>query len=286
MEIGIQTSNFAKHPNHATLAAERYAAIRAAGFDCADLSLATFEGSPFYEKDLTAARALAKEERKIAARAGIRIHQVHGPWPTDDRTAKSRAEKLVYMERAIRLTPALGARYLVIHPDMPFGWDDEPAPAFAYETNRAMFRALLPISEEEGVILCIENMPMKAHALSRVTRMVEFVKDMDHPHLGICLDTGHANVFGDDCGDAVRLIAPYLKVLHVHDNMGDKDTHLPPFAGTIGWERFATALKEVGFDGVLSIEANFSTEDMKNASYADAACLMAARARRLADWTE
>lgn len=286
MEIGIQTNNFANKLNHVALAAERYAAIRAAGFNCADLSLAAFTDSPFYESDLSTALALAKEEREIAARAGIRIHQVHGPWPTDDKTAENRAEKLVYMERAIRLTSTLGARYLVIHPDMPFGWDDEPDPAFAYETNRAMFRALLPIAEEEGVILCIENMPMKAHAISRVARMVEFVKDMNHPHLGMCFDTGHANVFGDDCGDAVRLIAPCLKVLHVHDNMGDKDEHLPPFAGTIGWERFSAALKEVGFRGVLSIEANFSTEDMKNASYADAARLMAARARRLANWTE
>ena len=283
MEIGIQTINFSHQPNHAALAAERYAAIRAAGFDCVDLSLASFTGSPFYEKDLADALALAREEREIAARAGIRIHQVHGPWPTDDKTAENRAGKLVYMERAIRLTFALGARYLVIHPDMPFGWDDEPDPAFAYETNRAMFRALLPIAEEEGVILCIENMPMKAHAISRVARMVAFVKEMDHPNMGICLDTGHVNVFFDDCGDAVRLIAPYLKVLHVHDNMGDKDEHLPPFAGTIKWDRFSAALKEIGFRGVLSIEANFSTEDMKNASYEDAARLMAARARKLAD---
>ncbi len=35
MEIGNQSGNFAKHTNHATLAAKRYAAMRAAGFDCA-----------------------------------------------------------------------------------------------------------------------------------------------------------------------------------------------------------------------------------------------------------
>ena len=187
------------------------------------------------------------------------------------------------MERAIRLTPLFGARYLIIHPDMPFGWDAEPAPAFAFATNLELFRAILPIAEAEGVILCIENMPMKAHALSRTRRMYEFVQEINHPHLGMCLDTGHANVFGDDCGDMVRLIAPVLKTLHVHDNLGDKDAHLPPYQGTINWESFTKALREIGFDGVLSIEASLDVRDKTQEGHREAACRMAEIARKLAD---
>jgi sugar phosphate isomerase/epimerase len=284
MDIGIHTGNFphlcTDHPGPNTT---DYAAMRAAGFDCADLSAICDICGPYYTSDLQTAKEMAKKERKAAAAAGIRIHQVHGPWPTDDKTAKKRKEKLIYMERAIRLTPVFGARYLIIHPDMPFGWDDEPEPAFSWQTNLDLFRTMLPIAEEEGVILCIENMPMRAHAISRTQRMYEFVQTINHPNLGMCLDTGHANVFADDCGDMVRLIAPVLKTLHVHDNMGDKDSHLPPYKGTINWERFTSALREIGFAGVLSIEATLAVRDKTQEGRAEAARCMAEIARKLAD---
>lgn len=40
----------------------------------------------------------------------------------------------------------------------------------------------------------------------------------------------------------------------MHDNMGDRDAHLWPTEGCIDWERFAKGLKEIGFDGVFSLE--------------------------------
>lgn len=284
MDIGIHTGNFphlcTDHPGPIST---DYAAMRTAGFDCADLSAICDMRGPYYTSDLQTAKEMAKKEREAAAAAGIRIHQVHGPWPTNDTSEEKRKEKLTYMERAIRLTPVFGARYLIIHPDMPFGWDDEPEPAFSWQTNLDLFRAMLSIAEEEGVILCIENMPMKAHAISRTQRMYEFVQEINHPNLGMCLDTGHANVFADDCGDMVRLIAPVLKTLHVHDNMGDKDSHLPPYKGTINWEGFTSALREIGFSGVLSIEATLAVRDKTQEGRAEAARCMAEIARKLAD---
>ncbi len=281
MEIGIHTGNFQDRQTNGP--GRTYAAMHEAGFDCADLSAICDVRGIYYTSDLETAKELARKERAAALAAGIRIHQVHGPWPTDDTSAEKRKEKLAYMERAIRLTPVFGARYLVIHPDMPFGWDEEKDPAFSWQTNLALFRALLPIAEEEGVILCIENMPMKAHAISRTQRMYEFVREIDHPSLGMCLDTGHANVFGDDCGEMVRLIAPVLKTLHVHDNMGDKDSHLSPYQGTVDWESFTSALREIGFAGVLSIEASLDVRDNTPKGRAEAARRMAEIARRLAE---
>lgn len=284
MEIGMHTDCFESIPV-GDVSEATYALMREAGFTCADFSGICDIRNAYYTLPLDEAKEMAKKERAAAEKAGVRIHQVHGPWPTDDTSAEKRAAKLPVMERAIRLTPVFGAKYLIIHPDMPFGWDSEPDPAFSYETNRELFTALLPIAEEEGVILCIENMPMKAHAISRTKRMYEFVCEINHPNLGMCLDTGHANVFSDDCGEAVHMIAPVLRTLHVHDNMGDKDAHLLPFNGTVDWESFTTALREVGFDGVLSMEANLyqNGESPATLSYEDAARRMAKIARRLAD---
>lgn len=287
MEIGIHTENFHDWRNHRAnrdaLVARAYAEIREAGFDCADLTALCDVKNAFYTSDLETAKKLAEQERDVALAAGIRIHQVHGPWPTDDKTEENRLQKRIHMERAVRLTSHFGAKYLVIHPDMPFGWGDEPDPAFARKTNLELFRAILPIAEEEGIILCIENMPMTRHALSPALPMYEFVRELDHPNLGMCLDTGHANVFGHDCGDIVRAIAPVLKVLHVHDNMGDRDAHLYPFEGTVNWESFTTALREIGFDGVMSIESTLKQRDMTLDGHTDGAKKVADIARRLAN---
>ena len=174
MEIGIHTESCMSNTDsrgRVALLHECYGRMHRAGFDCADVSSICDIKNGYYTSDLDAALAMAEEERAIAAEEGIRIHQVHGPWPTNDTSGEKRKEKLTYMERAIRLTPVFGARYLIIHPDMPFGWDDEPEPAFSWQTNLDLFRAMLPIAEEEGVILCIENMPMRAHAISRTQRM-------------------------------------------------------------------------------------------------------------------
>ena len=287
MEIGIHTENFhdwsGNRERREALAAKAYREIHEAGFDCADLTALDDVKNAFYTGDLETAKKLAAREREIAAAEGVRIHQVHGPWPTDDKTEENRLQKRIYMERAIRLTPHFGAKYLVIHPDMPFGWGEEPDPAFARETNLLLFRAILPIAEEEGVILCIENMPMTRHALSPALPMYEFVRELDHPNLCMCLDTGHANVFGHDCGDIVRTIAPVLKVLHVHDNMGDKDSHLYPFEGTVNWDSFINALREVGFDGVMSIESTLKERDMTADGHFEEAKKAANLARKLAD---
>ena len=40
----------------------------------------------------------------------------------------------------------------------------------------------------------------------------------------------------------------------MHDNNGKADQHLRPGFGNIDWEDFSNALREVGFDGFLTIE--------------------------------
>ena len=52
----------------------------------------------------------------------------------------------------------------------------------------------------------------------------------------------------------VRKMGSEIKVLHVHDNTGDRDFHMWPTKGIIDWPGFMKALKEIGFQGVFSLE--------------------------------
>jgi hypothetical protein len=50
------------------------------------------------------------------------------------------------------------------------------------------------------------------------------------------------------------LVGDLLGSLHVHDNDSTRDAHATPGNGNIDWEDFSNALREVGFDKVLSFE--------------------------------
>ena len=234
-----------------------YAMLKSAGFECFDFNMACTEIPP-YTLQGAMFDDFCKEERKIANAAGMTVWQVHGPmrWPVCDGTPEEREERMEKMKRSIRATSLLGAKYWVIHPLMPHGLF-ERATDKAKETremNLAFWSELLKTAKNEGVTICLENMPFLDQRISHIDRIADFVKRLDLPNLGICLDTGHANVFKTDLGDAVRVCGDKLKVLHVHDNDTRCDAHTIPFDGKGNWLGFKAALKEIGFDGVLSLE--------------------------------
>ena len=80
--------------------------------------------------------------------------------------------------------------------------------------------------------------------------------------LGFCFDIGHANIVRLDFHDFITTLGSRLKVLHLHDNDGLFDLHQLPFTFTktrdnnssTNWPAFTKALKDTGFDGVLSFE--------------------------------
>jgi sugar phosphate isomerase/epimerase len=49
-----------------------------------------------------------------------------------------------------------------------------------------------------------------------------------------------------------------IKALHVHDNDGKNDTHTLPYAssGVMDWDKITDALREIGYQGDLTYEAD------------------------------
>ena len=78
-------------------------------------------------------------------------------------------------------------------------------------------------------------------------------KEVNHPNLGAMFDTHHANIEEKSQAEAIKTIAPVLKHVHISEN--DRGT---PGSGQVHWDEVFKALKEVKYDGWLTIEA-FST---------------------------
>ena len=55
----------------------------------------------------------------------------------------------------------------------------------------------------------------------------------------------------------VRLLGDRLCAVHIHDNTGDRDDHLPPYFGNVPFEGFVDALREIDYRGNVNFEVNF-----------------------------
>lgn len=233
--------------------------LRMLGYDCADLQSFVDTETEWFSMPTTDRGKCWEKVGKVAKDRGIVFSQTHGPWryPPKDFTEEDRAERFEKMSIALEGTAAVGAPCMAIHNIMPWGGDQLPEPDRFMDMNRAFFSRLLDKAKACGVVIALENMPFKKLILSTPGQVLDFVKEFDSPFFRVCLDTGHAAVFGISPADAVRQIGrDYLACLHVHDNDGARDLHWVPYRGVVDWADFSRALHEIGFEGALSLETN------------------------------
>jgi D-psicose/D-tagatose/L-ribulose 3-epimerase len=83
-----------------------------------------------------------------------------------------------------------------------------------------------------------------------IDQTIEIVDRVDHPGLGVMMDTFHANIEESKIGDALRRAGSRL--VHVHSNENDRGA---PGSGHLPWEEIAQALKDVDYKGVCVIES-------------------------------
>lgn len=87
---------------------------------------------------------------------------------------------------------------------------------------------------------------------------------LDTKNKMLCMDTGHTHKAHCvkpsvlDTVDAIRYLGKDIKLLHLNDNNGYFDQHLPPcYAGSelgLVWKNVFAALDEIGYDGVCNFE--------------------------------
>jgi len=242
---------------------EKFARMKALGYDAIEGDLSKTPMNIF--RNTADMEEHCKNVRNLADRYGIEIYQVHGPLQCDDRTEESRKRVWEYFHRAVYGCYLLGAKFLVVHPRLPYGFGDAPEldPEFTEKLTTQLLQELIPECEQYGIVLCLENMPFPTYRISSMEKTLEIVKKIDSPNVKVCLDTGHVNTLGQNLGDAVRLCGPYLQALHIHDNDGADDQHLLPYQGTADWESFVKALAEIDYSGVVMLETPGSvTEHM------------------------
>lgn len=163
------------------------------------------------------------------------------------------------LEREIDLCRFVRAELLVLHPhSLGFDagtWDASWGRTVDAEAE-ARVAAVVKHARSRSVRLAFENGPMDL--LQQVRDLSRRISATDV--LGICVDTGHANMhrdlYAEPAAAFLEEFGSSLFQFHVSDNHGNADDHIVPGTGTVGWEAVMAALARTGYQGPAVLELN------------------------------
>ncbi len=109
-----------------------------------------------------------------------------------------------------------------------------------------------------GTKIAIENIFEEEPA-----NLERLMAGMNSENFGICFDTGHFNIFSKAPLESwISGLKPYIMELHLHDNNGTSDQHLPVSDGTFDFKTFFGLLDDKNC--IYTIEAHSPENVLKS----------------------
>jgi D-psicose/D-tagatose/L-ribulose 3-epimerase len=103
----------------------------------------------------------------------------------------------------------------------------------------------------QGVVLAEEVVNrFELYHLNTLDQGIRLVDEVGHPNCKLHLDTFHAHIEEKNTADAIRRAGS--RIAHVHVSENDRGV---PGTGSVAWDATFGALREVGYDGWLTVEA-------------------------------
>lgn len=162
---------------------------------------------------------------------------------------KARAMSVKYVKDTITMVKELGGQEITIVPGtvgkvVPDGSPEEEW-RWAVESLKECYAHGL----QEGIRLAIEPLNrFETYFLSRHDQALRLAEEVG-PHCGICLDVFHMNIEEKDMLQALRNSRDRLNDVHVADN-----NRMACGMGSVDWKAVISTLKEIGYDGALTVE--------------------------------
>jgi len=113
-----------------------------------------------------------------------------------------------------------------------------------------------------GLEIAIELEPFHLSIVNSLEKMVEFLRDVNHPAACANLDISHLTLSHSPAKDIAKLKG---RIAHVHlsDCDGKKHGDLPPGRGVVNFTPYLEQLKATGYSRAVSIELEYSPEPAK-----------------------
>ena len=252
MKLATTTGDFSAYTSSQS---DSIRLIREAGFRYADYN---------FHMDVAAQRGIVlpdwkkqiEDVRRTAEEIGITFVQSHAPMGKPIVMDEHYPHFMEINRRCVEACAMLGIPNIVVHS----GYAPNLSVEETFERNKAFYGELLPVAERFGVEILTENFNRMykpdVYWVDSAEDLRALIDYLDHPLLHACWDTGHGNLQELPQDQALRLLGAHVHALHVQDNLGDKDTHIAPFFGTLNLDALMHGLADIGYNGYFTFEAS------------------------------
>lgn len=201
-------------------------------------------------------KSQCRETAKIVADAGLKIN-FHAPFMDlrpgafDD---KIRRVSIDRMKQAIDLAPYFHPLKIVCHAsfdeDYYVSSDD-----LWLEHSVGTWKELTALAKDYNTIIALENVYEKNPFILR-----RLFDALNSESICFCFDTGHFNVYSrEPLSVWFKELGKYLGHMHLHDNFGQRDEHLPVCAGTFPFNELSEYLHKKKARPSFTLEAHNQT---------------------------
>jgi sugar phosphate isomerase/epimerase len=193
------------------------------------------------------------ETAKLLADAGLKI-TFHAPFmdlrpgAMDDKIRRTSIDRI---KQVFDLAPYFHPLKIVCHASF-----DERYYVFGddlwLDASIKTWKELITLAKENKTIIALENVYEKnPHILRRL------FDALSSDSICFCFDAGHFNVFSyTPLNIWLQELGKYLRHLHLHDNFGKMDEHLPVGCGTFPFSEFFQTLWAIGAKPSITLEAH------------------------------
>lgn len=193
--------------------------------------------------------------KDLADKLGVKFIQSHAPMGAPLVYDDARKKLVEDTKKCIEACGKLGIDNIVVHT----GYRAEISKEENFKENKDFYLELLETAENRNVNILAENFNRMCipgtYWVDNAADLAELVEYINHPLLHACWDTGHGNMVQTPQDEALKLLGGELYALHVQDNMGDIDTHIAPYFGTMDVDALMRGLKEINYKGYFTFEA-------------------------------
>ena len=201
---------------------------------------------------------ISRHQKNILAResqiraSGLKVWSIHGLLG-NGATSDSAAERHAALDQEFRRmddTICFGPNPYVIHYTNRV---NDPQAGVNY---RKTIEKLYERSSQLGFDLAIETAPYKPQINERYPdskEISDFVRSFDKKDLNMTIDINHSNINEDIievCNNCNGIIAN----VHISDNHGEWEDHLPPGEGILDFPAIHKALQKNGYTGPFNLE--------------------------------
>jgi sugar phosphate isomerase/epimerase len=186
-------------------------------------------------------------------KAGL-SHTFHAPFMdlapggVDSKIRKATRERL---EHVLHLASLIRPKAVVFHPEYD-KWRHGEAFDLWFSGSLEMWTPLVNKAKKIGVTLALENVFEEGPEIIK-----KLLEEINSPFLGFCFDTGHSLVFGKRRWEEwIEVLGTHLVEVHLHDNFGKEDQHLPPGDGKFDFNGFFNLLLAQQLSPLYTLEVH------------------------------